>query len=173
VGLASNLLTTRLRQLEEDGLVCRVKRDAATYYELTELGETTDELLFELAKLGAPMPPNEDMHRPGNLRAIVAPLQLTCRRVMPEGLSLRAELIVDDEPFSITAADGLLHILAGPAIDPQAVIATDYEASVAVSDGRMSMGEYAANHIEIVSGEPEAIEALSGLLAAAMLEMAA
>ena len=51
-GIASNLLTNRLRQLEEDGLIRRRTGEyGTTLYELTALGEETANLLFKLAAL--------------------------------------------------------------------------------------------------------------------------
>ena len=67
-GIASNLLTTRLRQLEEDGLVSRREAQfGVSLYQLTEMGEGTAELLYELAAFGSRFPPDNDIQRPGNL----------------------------------------------------------------------------------------------------------
>ena len=53
-GLASNLLTTRLQQLQDNGLVARRSAaHGAVVYELTENGERTAPLLFELATFGS------------------------------------------------------------------------------------------------------------------------
>ena len=75
-GIASNLLTNRLRQLEDDGLVRRRNAEyGTTVYELTELGSRTGDLLFELAKFGGPgdpaprKPANDRGHAPSCLSA--------------------------------------------------------------------------------------------------------
>ncbi len=61
-GLAPNLLTSRLRGLEEDGLVRR--RDSefnVGVYELTDVGTQTDSLLYELGVFGSQFPPGADV----------------------------------------------------------------------------------------------------------------
>ena len=83
-GIATNMLTDRLEQLVGDGLVER--REAAygvSVYALTELGDRTESVIFELGKLGGHFPPDDDLRRPGNLRTIVVPLRVALRRVVP------------------------------------------------------------------------------------------
>ena len=48
-----------------------------------------------------------------------------------------------------------------------------HEAVVAVADGRIPLEEFAEHHVEIVSGEPAAIEELMNLLSCAMAQLAA
>ncbi len=149
-GLASNLLTNRLRQLEDDGLIRR--RDAeygATVYELTELGERTRDVLFDLAALGADFPPDREIKRPGNLRTVAVTLRVALERTVDPETTLRAELVVDGEPFTIDIERGEVAVQAGRADDPEVVVATEYEPMVAAADGRLSMEELAANHVRV------------------------
>ena len=63
-GIAPNLLTDRLNQLTEDGLIER--RDGehgVSLYALTGLGEGTRDLLFELAMFGARFAADADPRR--------------------------------------------------------------------------------------------------------------
>ena len=102
VGIASNLLTDRLRQLIDDGLV--VKRDgeyAVVLYALTDLGARTRELLFELGMFGGRFQPDEELRRPGNLRTIVVTLSAACQRIVTPDLVFEAELNVDGEPVKL------------------------------------------------------------------------
>ena len=171
-GIASNLLTNRLRQLEEDGLVRR--RDAAygtTVYELTELGSRTGELLFELAIFGAEFPPDEDIKRPGNLRTIAVTLRTACQRVVDPDLCLNAELIVDGEPFAFTVDRGAVDLKAGKARSPQAVVTTSYEPMIAVADGQMSLHEFTSRHLEMSGSDPSQGHALAELMGRAFTRM--
>ncbi len=171
-GIASNLLTKRLRQLEEDGLIRR--RDAeygTTVYELTDLGSRTGSLLFELAMFGAELPPDEEIMRPGNLRTIAVTLRVACQRVVDADMSLRAELVVDGEPFAFKVDRGVVDVKAGKASNPEATLTTSYEPMIAVADGQMSLDEFVARHLEMSGSDPAQAHALAELMGSAMLRM--
>ena len=128
-GIASNLLATRLQQLQDDGLI--VKRTAehgVVVYALTEDGEGTAPLLFELAALGAQYPAPGDLRRPGNLRTIVVTLKEALRRAVKDD-NVHAELIVDGEHFAIDVEDGDVSVRYGPYADAPLCIATDTKRS--------------------------------------------
>lgn len=167
-GIASNLLTSRLRQLEADGLIRR--RDAeygATVYELTALGAQTREILFELASFGARFDPDEPVKRPGNLRAIAVTLQVACQRVVDPAMRLRAQLVVDDEPFRFTVADGTIDVETGNLREPEVTLTTSYEPMVAVVDGRMTLAFFASHHMQLSGPDSEKGRALAKLIASA------
>jgi DNA-binding HxlR family transcriptional regulator len=167
-GIASNLLTNRLRQLEEDGLIER--RDAeygTTVYELTALGARTRELLFELAMFGAEFPADQEIKRPGNLRTIAVTLEAACQRVVDPSMTLRAELVVDGEPFSFAVHDGVVEVKAGPPRHAEVTLSTSYEPMIAAFDGRMPLEELAEKHIEITGPDPARGQALAELMARA------
>ncbi|MFW2387418.1 MAG: winged helix-turn-helix transcriptional regulator [Polyangiales bacterium] len=171
-GIASNLLTNRLRQLEGDGLIRR--RDAeygTTVYELTELGRRTGNLLFELAMFGAEFPADEDVKRPGNLRTIAVTLRVACQRVVEPDTNLKAELIVDGEPFSFTVQSGVVDVSSGKPASSEATLTTSYEPMIAAADGTMSLAELASQHMSISGPNPNQGRALSDLLARAMVYM--
>lgn len=171
-GIASNLLTNRLRQLEDDGLIRR--RDAeygTTVYELTEVGTRTGNLLFELATFGAQFPPDEEIKRPGNLRTIAVTLRVACQRVVDPSMSLRAELVVDGEPFTFTVDRGVVDVKAGKASNPEATLTTSYEPMIAVADGQMSPEELARQHLELSGPNPGQGQALAELMGRAMMHM--
>ena len=173
-GLAPNLLTSRLRQLEEDGLIQRREAEFNVgLYELTETGAKTGSLLYELAAFGLEFPPDPDARQPGNLRLIAVTLKVALQRVVAPTLDLTAELVVNQEKFELSVRDGRVDIRYGSATDPQVIIAMDYEAIVAACDGRMSLQQFGEGHVEVLAGEPAEVEELMGLMAAAMTRMAA
>jgi DNA-binding HxlR family transcriptional regulator len=74
-GIASNLLADRLRALEADGLVQKGRSEFdVSLYSLTNLGEKTNQLLFELARFGGQMPRPSKIKKPGNLRTVAVSL---------------------------------------------------------------------------------------------------
>ena len=171
-GIASNLLTNRLRQLEDDGLIRR--RDAeygTTVYELTEVGTRTGNLLFELSMFGAQFPPDEEIKRPGNLRTIAVTLRVASQRVVDPSMSLHAELVVDGEPFTFTVDRGVVDVKAGKASNPEATLTTSYEPMIAVADGQMSPEELARQHLELSGPNRGQGQALVELMGSAMMHM--
>ena len=172
-GLASNLLTDRLRQLEQDGFVRHRKTElGVSVYELTEEGQRTDELLYELAALGTRFPADEEIRRPGNLRTIAATLKVACRRVVDNSLSLRAGLVVDGEHFELSVDNGSVDVRYREARDPEVELETSYEALVAVADGDLSPEKFAEGHMQIRSSDPKKAEVLMDLLGRAMTQVA-
>lgn len=168
-GIASNLLTDRLRRLEIDGLIRRsVVEYGASVYELTPLGAGTANLLFELATFGSHFPPDDPVKRPGNLRTIAVTLRVACQRVVDEAMNLRAELLVDGEPFSFSVERGVVEIKAGKTVEPEAVLITSYEPMIAVADGRMPMESFVANHLTMSGPDLGKAEALAALLGRAI-----
>ena len=171
-GIASNLLTNRLRQMEGEGLIHR--RDAAygtTVYELTELGKKTGELLFELASFGTRFAPDAEIKRPGNLRTIAVTLRVACQRVVDPDMTLHAELDVDGEPFSFTVDRGVVQVTIGKPSDPEAILKTSYEPMIAVADGALSLERFGAEHVELSGPSATQGQALAELMSRAMRQM--
>jgi len=163
-GLASNLLTTRLQQLMRDGLVVHEPvQHGVMVYTLTDVGERTAPLLFELAAFGSRFPAPTNRRRPGNLRTVAVTLKEALRRAATTEF-VRAELIVDDEPFAISVGDG--QVTVGYKADKEAPLAltTSYDAMIAVADGKLSMREYTKKHMELRRGTKKAASEFLSLL---------
>ena len=154
-GLASNLLTDRLRRLEDDGSLRRRRAEfGATVYELTDLGESTGPLLFALAQLGSHFPPDDDHQQPDNLRTIAITLKEALRRVVDPVTHIHAGLLVDDEAFEIIVADGDVEVYYRPPNDADVVIATAYEPLIAAGDGNLALDQFVSNHVQLIDGDP-------------------
>lgn len=168
-GIASNLLTDRLQQLTEGGLI--EKRETAfgvALYALTALGRRSADLLFELARFGGHFPPDEDPRAPGNLRTIAVTLTVACQRALTPGTAIEAELLVGGEPFTLSAGGGRVEVRSGPAPAPEVTLTTSYEAMVAVGDGRLSLEDFAAAHAELAAHKPGKDLVLMDLLGRAL-----
>lgn len=152
LGIASNLLSSRLRDLAGDGLVARAENGA---YALTSLGEHTAGLILELSNLGVLFDPPAEPKRPGNLRTVYLPLQAILRAapVRPE---LRARLVVDGESFTVRSSSSALTVHYGEIDSPvDTVLSTSYEAIMAVSDGDITLDQF-LDQLEIIEGPESA-----------------
>lgn len=148
-GIAANLLTERLAKLVEDGLAKKVEGPHATaLYELTELGQKSRALIFELAMFGARFPSEGDTVEPGNLRTVAVTLGAAAERVAPGDLNVLASLIVDGEEMELKAEDGTASVSYHPADDPDVRLRTSYSALMALSEGEISEQVFLQDHCQ-------------------------
>ena len=168
-GIAANLLTDRLNQLVEDGLV--EKRDGpygAALYALTALGRETRELIFQLALFGSRFAPDEDVRRPGNLRTVAVTLGAACQRVVSDAADFVAAIVVDGEPFTLTARDGTVDMVYEAADSPDVVMTTSYEPMIAAAEGEMTMDAFVRDRVDLEERTAGKQAELMTLLADAM-----
>ena len=156
LGIATNLLSTRLTELTEAGLIEKSSDVGRGDYQLTELGRRTDRLLWELTRFGGQLDPDPDPREPGNLRTIALPLRLILEAV-PDRPKLVARLLVDDDSFTIiSTAEGVEVKYRDTSSEPDLVARTDYEGFLDAGEGRISLDEFATRHLEIVDGAAHA-----------------
>lgn len=166
LGVASNLLSTRLTELTEAGLIHKPGSDGRGAYALTDLGRRTDRVLWELVQLGGQLERELDPREPGNLRTLALPL-----RIMLESVEVRPALmvglIVDGERFTIISTPDAVGVAYGGTATADLVVRTDYEALLDVADGLIPLDEFAAGHVEVVEGAEHA-DTFFGLMAAVL-----
>ena len=167
LGIATNLLSTRLTELTEAGLIEKSTDVERSLYQLTELGRHTDRLLWELARFGAQLDPDPDPREPGNLRTIVLPLRVILEAVANRPV-LVARLLVDDDSFTIiSTADRVEVKYRDTTTEPDLVARTSYQGFLDAGEGRISFDEFASRHLEIMEGAAHA-DAFLALMGAAM-----
>jgi DNA-binding HxlR family transcriptional regulator len=76
LGVVTNLLTSRLVELSESGVIQKLDVDRHSAYALSDLGRHTDLRIRELSRVGGLLNPEPDPRQPGNLRGIVLPLRI-------------------------------------------------------------------------------------------------
>lgn len=167
LGIATNLLTTRLTELAETGLIERSADSGRAVYQLTDLGRRTDRLLWELTRFGSQLDPDPDPRDPGNLRTIALPLRLILEAVS-ERPDLVAQLLIDDDTFTIISTADAIRVEYGATdSEPDLVARTDYEGFLEAGEGRIPLDEFATRHLEIIHGAAHA-DAFLTLMNAAM-----
>jgi DNA-binding HxlR family transcriptional regulator len=160
-GIATDILTGRLRTLEEAGFVRR--RDLpppapATIYELTETGNRLKPVILALgqvglATLGGPQP-REDV-RPERL---VVGLRVSFRRDDFADLTETYELVIDGEPFTVEVSDEVVETRPGGASSPSISFGTDSDTFVALVTGQVRAADALANGSASLEGEPSELE---------------
>ena len=167
LGIATNLLSTRLNELTDAGLIEKSTDAGRSAYQLTELGRHTDRLLWELTRFGAQLDADPDPREPGNLRTIALPLRLALEAV-PDRPDLVVHLLVDDDTFTIiSTADSIQVDYGDTSSEPDLVVRTDYEGFLDAGEGRIPLDEFVTGHLEILDGATHA-DAFLTLLGTAM-----
>jgi DNA-binding HxlR family transcriptional regulator len=150
--VSPNVLSERLRDLEQSGIVRRRKLPppaAARVYELTDWGAQLEPAVLALGRWasGSPSFPRDGQMGPDSL---VLALKSTLDPATAEGFDATYELILDDLPFRIAVADGRFEAGRGEADRPDATIRSDPDTMTElVFRGRSLTDALRARDIEI------------------------
>jgi DNA-binding HxlR family transcriptional regulator len=143
-GIATNLLTERLRHLEEAGVV---GRDEAGRYALTPWGELLAEPVYALARWGAPLMVTKGDDESFRSHWLAAPIAFIFGGQDPGRPALTAEIRAGGEPITLKSADGMVTFQPGPAAAPDLVISGPPDAIIGLLAGRL--GETAAAELGV------------------------
>ena len=171
-GIASNLLSDRLVHLAAEGFLEKGPGPhGTTLYQLTDVGWSTRQLLFELARLGGQLMPVAKPKKPGNLRTIAVTLAAALERAGAGDTPLAATIEIEGEPYAISTGDGAVSVVAGPVAGSDLRLASSYDAVLRVSAGAMSLEHFATEHATLSGGTAEDRARLIQALAAAIAQM--
>ena len=168
-GIGSNILASRLRDLESAGIVRKTKLPppwAVTVYELTEHGRALEPVLRSLASWGA--------------RTLGAPDPGDCWSMYAVHVRFRSEAavdgsyeirFVDGETIWMEVSDGALVARKLPAQSPDLVVEAHPEALHALVQGAVSMSAALADgRITILVGSERELAALVAMFAPAQAD---
>jgi DNA-binding HxlR family transcriptional regulator len=143
-GVATDILTARLRTLEAEGLIRRRELPPpapAAVYELTEAGRRLGPLIRALGEVGLTLldaPAPDERINPG---PVVMSLNLTFRPDAVPGLTETYGLDVDGQPFTVAVDEGAVHTERGAPANPAATFRTNPRTLVALLRGETSPGD--------------------------------
>jgi DNA-binding HxlR family transcriptional regulator/putative sterol carrier protein len=169
-GVGTALLTRRLRDLEQAGVVERVRLQrpaTGTAYALTADGRSLEPVVLGLAawgsaRLGAPSPVRA--FRP---RWALLGMRTRFDATAAEGVELTYELRVDDDTMTVEVADGRLRVLDGAPHRPDVVVEADPDTFLAVAADPAVAGEaLQEGRLRLVHGDPRAFAKLAELFPA-------
>src|SRR5262249_33966894 len=160
-GVGTNILASRLRELEAGGILQKRRLPppaASTVYELTDYGRELEEPLYALARWGArtlPPPVNEDFYPEWGLNAFPALLDPEAAR----GLSGTYVVRVDDEVYTVRLEDNTVHVEIGATNDPDLDFTTHRETCVGRASGALGPRlALASDAVTIETGKPADLE---------------
>jgi DNA-binding HxlR family transcriptional regulator len=161
-GIATNLLASRLRDLEQAGVVSREEAPppiATTLFRLTERGEQLGPVLIELARWGMPsmghQAENETFR--GHWAAVMA--RLFPDDQAPDGPAVKIELRTGEETTTLEVAAGTVQSKAGGAGDPDLSLTGPAPLLLGVVAGKLDVAQAQARGLE-VDGDPRVLERL-------------
>jgi DNA-binding HxlR family transcriptional regulator len=160
-GIATDILTARLRTLEEAGFVRRRELPPpapATVYELTETGNGLGPVVLALGQVGLAMvgSPAPGEHIPPE--RFVASLRASFRREEFADLTETYELVIDGRPFTVEVSDGVVDTRPGRASSPSISLDIDADTFVALMTGRSSAANSLAKRRATLEGERSVLE---------------
>jgi DNA-binding HxlR family transcriptional regulator len=124
-GIPSNILTARLKELEEGGVVQRrllPRPPGGVGYELTEAGHALERAVVELGRWGAKRLGEPGPHEVVTEDSMVMALRSTFRREAARGTTARYELRLGEIVVHAIIRNGALSAGKGPLVNPDLVI---------------------------------------------------
>ncbi len=157
--IATNLLADRLRELEEAGIVeseLAPPPVATTLFRLTARGKELEPILLQLGNWGAPLLAKAAKSDTFRSHWIVLPAKLHLADQAPTRAPLQIELRAGDEPLTIEAGSGEVHIHVGPARDPELILSGTPQVILGVLLGKLDFAAARASGLKH-SGDPKAL----------------
>lgn len=163
-GVAANLLTERLRDLENAGLVRRDELEppaARTVYVLTDEGKQVRPVLTALARFGAHRldPPADDAPiRPR--AALVAAITAFHQPLASPDLDQHARVVIDETPFDLWVHQGAVRRPpAGSA--PSLTLSASGATLIDIRHGRRTLADAIAHGDVVVEGSKRSLQQFS------------
>jgi DNA-binding HxlR family transcriptional regulator len=160
-GISTNLLTERLKYLDQQGLLIRrvlPPPAGSTVYELTERGRGLEKTLIELGKWGSQfVPPSIGDDVLLNASSYALTLKTLFRPEQAQDINETYELRIDDEVLQVRIKAGGLHVQQGEAIDADVVLATNISTYLGLLTGKLTVEDAISKEQVRVEGNRDAI----------------
>jgi DNA-binding HxlR family transcriptional regulator len=160
-GIATNVLASRLRELEAAGIVRKRRLPPpapATVYELTEYGAELDEAFYALARWGArslgPPGPEDELYSEWGLNAFPALFSPEAARGLTETYVLR----IEGDVFTLDLEDGRLQTSVGQTADPDLVVEVDMPTFFRLAEGELAPADALEQSLARIEGDTTAFE---------------
>jgi DNA-binding HxlR family transcriptional regulator len=161
-GIGTNILASRLRDLEQAGVVHKRKLPppaASSVYELTRYGAELEEAVHALARWGArslgPPGPEDELYPEWGMNAFPALFDPEAARGLTETYVLR----IGEDVFSAYVEDGHLRVEQGATEDADLDAAMDIDTFFGLASGKLEpRTAVAASCVELAVGKPARLE---------------
>jgi DNA-binding HxlR family transcriptional regulator len=164
--LSPDVLTQRLRDLEESGVLVRRTLPppaASQVYELTPAGLALEPVLVALGRWGGAnaAPPAE--HMTMSLDAHLVSLRTLFDPERAEGFETTIQLRLEDQPFRVVVAGGAIVVERGEAAAPDASLTTGAATLLALLHGHRTLDDVLESDDARVDGDRAVVARFTGL----------
>jgi len=170
-GIAPNLLSRRLKELEAAGLISRRTLPppaGSNVYEITDKARGLQPAMLELARWGIQFLGVYEGDEAFNIEWLIPAMEEMANRAAARGVWDTYEFRLEDSAFWVEVADGDVAIRAGHAPQtPDLLVETDLETFMGIGFGSISPEEATASGRARVSGDPTKAESAVDILAPA------
>lgn len=160
-GIGTNLLSSRLRELEESDILERRTLPppaASAVYDLTELGHGLESVIAALHRWGSKTqaaPDKKDQFRP---EWSILAMQYAFRPELAKGLSETYEYRIGNEVFHARIEDGSIETRQGFAQNPDLIITTDPETYSAIAMQQVALVDAVNSGDVAVEGDADTLK---------------
>lgn len=160
-GVSTNLLTGRLKSLEQQGILRRRTLPppaGAAVYELTPLGQGLEKALLELGRWGSQfVPPSPEGAHLLHLASYALTPKTFFRAEAAAAVDDVYELHIDDEVLQVQIRQGKIHVQQGESLKPDVALHASMPVYMQLFAGKMTLEEACAAGGIRIDGDPETL----------------
>lgn len=160
-GISTNLLSKRLKSLEQQGLLSRRTLPppaGSTVYDLTPLGQGLEPALLELGKWGSQfVPPSADEDALLNVGSYALTLKTFFRPELAQEVNEVYELHVDNEVLQVQIEAGEINVQQGTPRTADATFQTDMSTYLGLLQRQIRPDDACAEGRVQIDGDPAAL----------------
>jgi DNA-binding HxlR family transcriptional regulator/putative sterol carrier protein len=169
-GISTNLLSERLKSLEQQGILCRrvlPPPAGSTVYDLTAKGMALEKAVLELGRWGSRLLPDslEGPEMP-SIGATALAIKAFFHPQQAQGVDETYELHLDDEVIQVQITGGQLHVTQGQALKADVVLYTRMPVFMDLFCGQITPEQAISAGLIRIEGDPSALSrflSLSGV----------
>lgn len=160
-GISSNMLTERLKGLEEQGVACRrvlPPPAGCTVYELTPLGKALESAAIALGQWGSQfLPASLTGYALPSIGAMSLAIKAFFNPEQAQGMDETFELQLGKEFLQVQVKDGAIEVQQGQARNPGVIIRTDMAFFAGLFAGQIQPEDAINRGFVQVEGDPEGL----------------
>jgi DNA-binding HxlR family transcriptional regulator len=160
-GISTNLLSERLKSLEQQGILNRrvlPPPAGSTVYELTSLGQALEKTLLELGKWGSQfVPPSAEEATLLHVGSYALTLKTFFRPEQAQGINETYELHIDNEVLQVRIKAGEIHVQQGEALEADMILHADMPIYLELLRGQIPPDEAISRGLIRIEGDPAAL----------------
>lgn len=161
-GISTNLLSERLKNLEQQGVINRrvlPPPAGSTVYELTPLGRALEISLLELGKWGSQfVPPSAEGATLLNVGSYALTLKTFFRPELAQGVNETYELHVDNEVLQVRINEGEIHVRQGSTLNADVIFQTDMPTYLGLLQRKIQPDKAISEGLIQIEGDPDALK---------------